>query len=79
MLHVVQTPVYTRIVVPAVFDEETCLIKELPTYITIPTNIAGISIKAPQVPKIEGLDRLPGFRPILKALVPVIGDIFGLL
>lgn len=79
MLHVVPLPVYTRLVVPAVFDEETCLITSLPTYITIPTNIAGIPIDPPIVPPIPGLAMLPGFRPILKALIPFIGDMFGLL
>ncbi|KAI5370839.1 hypothetical protein Slin14017_G017180 [Septoria linicola] len=54
-------PIDTRIVVPAIFDEETCLITELPTYITIPTSLAGNPISPPTVPKIPGLERLPGF------------------
>ena len=76
---VVQVPVRTRIVVPAEFDEETCLITLLPTYITIPTDIAGNPIDPPIVPAIPGLDKLPGFQPILRQLIPAIGDIFGLL
>lgn len=77
-LHVIPLPIDTRIVVPAIFDEETCLITELPTYITIPTSLAGNPINPPTVPKIPGLERLPGFQPILRALIPAIGNIYNL-
>lgn len=76
---VVQVPVRRCIVVPAEFDEETCLITMLPTYITIPTDIAGNPTDPPIVPKLLGIDKLPGFQSILRQLIPAIGDIFGLL
>ncbi|KXT18580.1 hypothetical protein AC579_9796 [Pseudocercospora musae] len=74
---VVQVPVRTRIVVPAEFDLETCLIILLPTYITFPTDIAGEPINPPIVPTIPGLAQLPGFRPILQALIPAIGNLYN--
>ncbi|KAF7192348.1 hypothetical protein HII31_06380 [Pseudocercospora fuligena] len=74
---VVQVPVRTRIVVPAEFDQETCLITLLPTYITIPTDIAGEPINPPIIPTIPGLAKLPGFRPILQALIPAIGNLYN--
>ncbi|PIB01420.1 hypothetical protein CB0940_02219 [Cercospora beticola] len=79
VLQVLQAPVRTRIVVPAEFDPETCLITSLPTYIMLPTDIAGNTINPPRIPKILGIDRLPGFKPILQLLVPAIGDIFNVL
>lgn len=75
VLHTVPSPVYTRIVVPAEYDEDTCLITKLPTYITIPSDIAGNPIHPPKVPAIPGLAQLPGIQPILKGLTSLLAQV----
>ncbi|KAK4616129.1 hypothetical protein CLAFUW4_10450 [Fulvia fulva] len=71
-------PIKTRIVVPAEFNPDTCLITELPTYITIPIDIAGNPINPPIIPAIPGLDRLPGLSTIIDMLPPAIRSSLGL-
>lgn len=65
-------------VVVVVLDKETFVIKELPTYVIIPLDITMKPIDALQNFKIKELNRLPEIKPILKALIPIIRDIFCL-
>ena len=71
-------PVTARIIVPAKFDPDSCLITELPTYITVPVDKQGNAILPPVVPQIPGLGQLPGFQPVIKLLPQPIRAIFGL-
>lgn len=78
VLHVVDSPVYAHITVPIEFNLDTCEITRLPAFVIVPTDIGGNPINPPVVPTIPGLKTLPGFREILKKLIPVIGNIYNL-
>ena len=74
----IDLPVYAHILVPAEFNMTTCELTELPAHVFVPVDIGGQPINPPVVPTIPGLETLPGLREVLAALIPAIGNIYGL-
>ena len=77
-MKLVDLPLYAHAFVPIEFNLTNCLITKLPAFVTVPSNIAGNPVNPPIVPTIPGLVTIPGIREVLKLLIPVIGNIYGI-
>ncbi|CZT21656.1 uncharacterized protein RCC_07521 [Ramularia collo-cygni] len=69
VLGAIDFPISAQVPVPAQFNLTSCMLKELRANVRVPSKIGGNPLDTPTLEFIPGLDKLPGAREVLKALL----------